>query len=115
MVVYLPIAFLKDWLCNLLKCRASKNGKDAENINESSDGFNSPLSRKIFEMELQATLTRKDSDTDLSSQSEGMPLVPRHKDDLNVLKHDKELTTREIAMYGFYIAPIWFVTEVRLF
>uniref|UniRef100_A0A6N2K348 ER membrane protein complex subunit 7 beta-sandwich domain-containing protein n=1 Tax=Salix viminalis TaxID=40686 RepID=A0A6N2K348_SALVM len=38
-------------------------------------------------------------------------LVSRHKDDLNVLKHDKELTSREIAMCGFYIAPIWFVTE----
>ncbi|EEF46931.1 uncharacterized transporter C405.03c [Ricinus communis] len=111
MVVYLPIAFLKDWICKILKHRSSKSGKDAGSLNECSDGLNSPLSQKIFEMELQGTLTRKDSEADLSSEAEGKPLVPRHKDDLNVLKHDKELTTREIATYGFYIAPIWFVTE----
>ncbi|KAJ6697813.1 SOLUTE CARRIER FAMILY 35 MEMBER F5 [Salix purpurea] len=57
------------------------------------------------------TLTKKDSELDLASTEEGKPLVSRHKDDLNALKHDKELTTREIAMCGFYIAPIWFVTE----
>ncbi|KAB5513886.1 hypothetical protein DKX38_027792 [Salix brachista] len=110
MVVYLPLAFLKDWICNLLKRQTSKSGNEAANINGSSDELNSPLSRKIFELELQGTLTKKDSELDLTS-SEERPLVSRHKDDLNVLKHDKELTTREIAMCGFYIAPIWFVTE----
>ncbi|KAJ6758608.1 SOLUTE CARRIER FAMILY 35 MEMBER F5 [Salix koriyanagi] len=110
MVVYLPLAFLKDWICNLLKRQTSKSGNEAANINGSSNELNSPLSRKIFELELQGTLTKKDSELDLTS-SEERPLVSRHKDDLNVLKHDKELTTREIAMCGFYIAPIWFVTE----
>ncbi|KAJ6673976.1 SOLUTE CARRIER FAMILY 35 MEMBER F5 [Salix viminalis] len=110
MVVYLPLAFLKDWICNLLKRQTSKSGNEAANINGSSDELNSPLSRKIFELELQGTLTKKDSELDLTS-SEERPLVSRHKDDLNVLKHDKELTSREIAMCGFYIAPIWFVTE----
>ncbi|XP_065850631.1 uncharacterized vacuolar membrane protein YML018C [Euphorbia lathyris] len=109
MVVYLPIAFLKDWICKILKRRSSKSGKASGTINESSDGLSSPL--KIFEMELQGTLTRKDSEADFSAQEEGKPLVSRFKDDSNVLKHDKELTTREIATYGFYIAPIWFVTE----
>jgi solute carrier family 35 protein F5 len=114
MVVYLPLAFLKDWICNLLKRRTSKSGNDAANINGSSDEFSSPLSHKIFELELQGTLTKKGSELDLTSSEEGRPLVSRHKDDLNVLKHEKELTAREIAMCGFYIAPIWFVTEVRL-
>ncbi|XP_057992105.1 uncharacterized protein LOC110654091 isoform X4 [Hevea brasiliensis] len=49
---------------------------------------------------------------DLSPQVEGRPLILRRKDDFNVLKHDKELTNREIATYGFYIAPIWLVTVV---
>ncbi|KAG6740314.1 hypothetical protein POTOM_055760 [Populus tomentosa] len=111
MVVYLPLAFLKDWICNLLKRRTSKSGNDAANINGSSDEFSSPLSHKIFELELQGTLTKKGSELDLTSSEEGRPLVSRHKDDLNVLKHEKELTAREIAMCGFYIAPIWFVTE----
>ncbi|OAY53649.1 uncharacterized transporter C405.03c isoform X1 [Manihot esculenta] len=111
MVVYLPIAFLKDWICKILKHRSSKSGKGAGSMNESSDGLNSPLSLKIFEIEVPASLTRKDSEAEISSQVEGKPLITRHKDDLSVLKHDKELTPREIAIYGFYIAPIWFITE----
>lgn len=103
MVVYLPIAFIKDWLCNLLKRRSSKSGKDAESINESSAAINAPLQNKILEMEL----TRKDSEADLSFEEEGRPLVNKLKGDGH-----RELTTREIATYGFYIAPIWFVTEV---
>uniref|UniRef100_A0A2P2JLL1 Putative vacuolar membrane protein YML018C isoform X2 n=1 Tax=Rhizophora mucronata TaxID=61149 RepID=A0A2P2JLL1_RHIMU len=111
MVVYLPIAFIKDWLCNMLKHRASKLGKDAESLNGSSNGFNSPLGQKHIEMELQGNLTKKDSDANLLNQAEGMPLISIHKDNLNLAKHEKELTAREIASYGFYIAPIWFVTE----
>ncbi|KAJ4850008.1 hypothetical protein Tsubulata_016244 [Turnera subulata] len=110
MVVYLPVAFLKDWICNVLKRRSSKSGKDMANASE-SDGLDSPLSRKLFEMELQGTFTRKDSEADLSPKTDELPLVARQRDDFNSLKHDKELSTREIAMYGFYIAPIWFVTE----
>lgn len=119
MVVYLPIAFLKDWFCNFLKRRSSKSGKNAESMNDFSAGFSSPLKynggQKIFESELQGCLTRKDSEADLSPHAEGRPLVTRHKDDAQVLKHDRELTAKEIAKYGFYIAPIWFVTEVRHF
>ncbi|KAL5559759.1 hypothetical protein UlMin_035970 [Ulmus minor] len=110
MVVYLPIAFLKDWLCSLLSRHSSKGGKDVESIDEFSGEFNSPL-KYIQELELQGTLTRKDSEASLSPHAEGRPLVPRHKDDINVLKHDRKLTTREVAMCGFYIAPIWFITE----
>ncbi|KAJ6296831.1 hypothetical protein OIU78_022539, partial [Salix suchowensis] len=95
LVVYLPVAFLKDWTCNLLKRQSSKSGNDVASVNGSSDELSSPLSRKIFEIELQGTLTKKDIELDLASTEEGKPLVSRHKDDLNALKHDKELTTRE--------------------
>uniref|UniRef100_A0A5B6ZJW8 Uncharacterized protein n=1 Tax=Davidia involucrata TaxID=16924 RepID=A0A5B6ZJW8_DAVIN len=115
LVVYLPIAFIKDWICNLLKKGSSRSGKNAAVDNESSAGLNSPLKyiggQKIFEMELQGTLNRKDSEEDFSAQEEGKPLVLKRKDDPDVLKQDKELTTKEIATYGFYIAPIWFITE----
>ncbi|KAJ8751804.1 hypothetical protein K2173_025992 [Erythroxylum novogranatense] len=110
MVVYLPIAFLKDWLCTLLNRQSLKIGKVTENINESSDGFNSPLSGKLFEMELQGTFTKKDCEVNFLTEEEES-LVPRHKEDVNVLKHENELSNKEIARYGFYIAPIWFVTE----
>jgi solute carrier family 35 protein F5 len=113
MVVYLPIAFLKDWFCNYLKRRSSKSGKNAESLTEFSAGLNG--GQKNFELELPGILTRKDSEADLSPHAEGRPLVSKHKDDAHMLKQDKELTAREIATYGFYIAPIWFITEVRHF
>ncbi|KAF8364786.1 hypothetical protein HHK36_033238 [Tetracentron sinense] len=107
MVVYLPIALIKDWLCNLLRSRSSKSGKNAEIVDKSSAGLGSPLGvQKIFEMELQGSLSRKDNEVDLSTQEEGRPLVSK-----DALKQDRELSTREIATYGFYIAPIWFITE----
>ncbi|TYI17590.1 hypothetical protein E1A91_A07G034600v1 [Gossypium mustelinum] len=62
-------------------------------------------------MELQGTLVRKDSDADFSPHIEGKPLVSKQKDEVQFLKQDKQLTTSEIATIGFYIAPIWFVTE----
>ncbi|XP_021276269.1 uncharacterized vacuolar membrane protein YML018C [Herrania umbratica] len=111
MVIYLPIAFIKDWLCNLLRHRSSKTVKDVDSIDVSSIELGSPLRHKIYEMEPQVTLARKDSDADLSPHVEGRPLVPKNKDEVHFLKQDKELTTREIATFGFYIAPIWFVTE----
>ncbi|XP_030951348.1 uncharacterized vacuolar membrane protein YML018C isoform X1 [Quercus lobata] len=115
MVVYLPIAFLKDWLCNFLKRRSSKSGKNAESVAEFSAGLNSPVKynggQKSYELELPTTLTRKDSEADLSPHAEGRPLVAKEKDEAYILKQDRELTPREIATYGFYIAPIWFITE----
>ncbi|CAL1375015.1 unnamed protein product [Linum trigynum] len=111
MVVYLPVAFFKDWLQKVLNRKSSKGGKGSENKKESSDGFNSPLNRKIVEMELQGTLSKKDSDSALSLQDEDKPLVPRGKDDLNLLRIEKELSNKQVAKYGFYIAPLWFVTE----
>lgn len=116
MVVYLPLAFMKDWICNLLKRRSLKNNKTVESINEFYSGISSPLrcnsGQNSFELELHGTLTRKDSTADLLPQEEGRPLVSRLKEDLRASKQDGDLTTREIAKCGFYIAPIWFVTEV---
>ncbi|XP_052209633.1 uncharacterized vacuolar membrane protein YML018C [Diospyros lotus] len=115
MVVYLPIAFIKDWIRSLLRKRSCKNSKSIEITNESSVGLSSPLNstggNKIFEVELGGILSKKDSGADLSSHEEGRPLVPKLKDDADALKQEKELTTREIAVCGFYIAPIWFITE----
>lgn len=82
--------------------------------------LNSPLKyiggSTIFEMEVEgASLSRKDSDNDISKQEEGNPLVPKSRSDILPLKHETAVTTREVAMYGFYIAPIWFVTEVTIY
>ncbi|KAB2619045.1 transporter-like [Pyrus ussuriensis x Pyrus communis] len=70
-------------------------------MNEFSAGFSSTLKLngvKDFELEIHGSLTRKDSDADLSPHAEEQALV----------------TTRQIATYGFYIAPLWFITEYFL-
>ncbi|GLT43660.1 hypothetical protein SLA2020_175960 [Shorea laevis] len=111
LVVYLPVAFLKDWLCNFLRHRSPTSGKDVESIDESSIGLNSPLRQKIIEMQLQGTLTKKDSGVDFSPHIEEAALISGNREEVLSLKQGKELTIRETATLGFYIAPVWFITE----
>ncbi|KAI4316350.1 hypothetical protein L6164_024338 [Bauhinia variegata] len=105
MVVYLPIAFIKDWLCKLIRRYSSKSGKYSASMDQSSARMSSPL--KSVEL---GNVLRKDSEIDLSDLAEARPLVAR-QGDTHELKVEGELTTREIAAYGFYIAPLWFITE----
>ncbi|KAK4480169.1 hypothetical protein RD792_013231 [Penstemon davidsonii] len=112
LVIYLPIAFIKDRICDFLKRRSAKN---SQSLNDDSF-LDSPLkfigAQKIFEVEIQGgSLNRKDSEVDLAAHEEGNPLVSKHGDEARNIKHEKEVTTKEIATYGFYIAPLWFITE----
>ncbi|ESQ53962.1 hypothetical protein EUTSA_v10025399mg [Eutrema salsugineum] len=114
MIVYLPVAFLKDWLCRYLEQRrSSRSNKVPALTDEPSSGeIGSPLTHKIIEMELQGTITKKDSEEDFSSHEEdARPLIGKGKEETQTPKHGKEITTKQIAMYGLYLAPIWFVTE----
>lgn len=116
MVIYLPLAFLKDWMCSLIRKRSGKSGKNIGMIDNSCAGVDSPLKynggQKVFEMDSKGSLNRKHSEVDLSAQEEGKPLVSRSTDGAESAKQEKEVSTREIAMFGFYLAPIWFITEV---
>ena len=73
--------------------------------------------QKILEMGAQSTLTKKDSNIDLSSHEEEKPFIAELRDESNVvvLKENKELSAKEIALYSFYLAPIWFITEVKFY
>lgn len=111
MVIYLPIAFVKDLIYTLIRKRSARNGTKAQ----SPAARNSPLvyigGSTIFELEVEGSLNRKDSDHDISNQEEGNLLIPKSKNDIAPLKQENALSTREVATYGFCIAPIWFVTE----
>lgn len=102
MVVYLPLAFFKDWICNIMQKRSRKNNRSTI-----GDDLPSPGANKAFELELN----RKHSEVDLSAQEEGLPLVSKVKEGIETLKSHTELTAKEIAACGFYIAPLWFITE----
>lgn len=102
MIVYLPVAFLKDWLCRYLDRRRSSRANDASS---SVVDVGSPLRHKVIEMGLQGTITKKDSEEDVR------PLIGRGKEETQ--RHGKEIiATKQIVLYGLYLAPIWFVTEV---
>ncbi|KAK4388643.1 putative vacuolar membrane protein [Sesamum angolense] len=113
MVIYLPIAFIKDWICNILKRRSRKSNQVI--ADDACPGLGSPLKyiggQKVFEIEIQGSLNRKDSEDDFSEHEEGKPLVSKQGDDARHSRPEKAITTKEIATYGFYIAPLWFITE----
>nr|CAD1824951.1 unnamed protein product [Ananas comosus var. bracteatus] len=116
MVIYLPLAFLKDWLCNIWR-RRGRSGGTLKMMNKSSSGFDSPLKcsemQKMLELETQSPLTKKDSDINLSACNEEYPFIIELRDEVNaeLLKENVALSTRQIATYALYLAPIWFVTE----
>ncbi|XP_074276588.1 putative vacuolar membrane protein YML018C [Silene latifolia] len=108
MVVYLPIAFIKDWFYNKMKNCSPKNGNLAETVMEAAEKLSSPLKfieQKVSAMELEGGISRKDSDLNLSVGEEQPFLNVSQK------KADREVTKWDIVRYGFYLAPLWFVVE----
>ncbi|KAH9615998.1 hypothetical protein KSS87_001075 [Heliosperma pusillum] len=108
MVVYLPIAFLKDWFYNKMKNCSTKNGNFAETVMEAAEKLGSPLKfieQKVSAMELEGSISRKDSDLNLSLGEE-QPFL-----NVNQRKAEREVTKWDIVRYGFYLAPLWFVVE----
>ncbi|KMT18975.1 hypothetical protein BVRB_2g030730 [Beta vulgaris subsp. vulgaris] len=108
MVVYLPIAFIKDWFYRKMKNCSSRSGKLAETVRDSADILDSPLKyveQKISAMELEGNLVKKNSELNLSLEDE-KPLL-----DEGSRKQDRELTKWEIVRYGLYLAPLWFSVE----
>lgn len=120
MVVYLPIAFIKDWFCDKLKSCSSKGRKNAESLSGSPREIGSPRKlvsprkvigeQSVYEVELTIGFAKDDIETDFSIDEE-KPLVMKHKSDEHPKKQGKKLTRREIITNAFYIAPLWFVTE----
>ncbi|KAG5590522.1 hypothetical protein H5410_041036 [Solanum commersonii] len=112
LVIYLPVAFLKDWICDFLKRRPSRTDKNTGN--ESYMRHSSPLKhtvQKVFEIEILKSMDRKDSEENISAEGEGKPLVAKCNGNSDDLKNGKEMTTWQIARYGFFLAPLWFITE----
>ncbi|GFQ00454.1 uncharacterized vacuolar membrane protein yml018c [Phtheirospermum japonicum] len=115
MVIYLPIAFIKDCVYDILKRRALKKGQGIDD--GACPGIGSPFKyiggQKIFELEIQGSLKSKDSELDLSihQDEEAKPLVSPKGGDARNIRPEKAATTKEIATYGFCLAPLWFVTE----
>ncbi|GMI81531.1 hypothetical protein like AT4G32140 [Hibiscus trionum] len=114
MVVYLPIAVLKDWICNLLfNANLSKNQYDGSSVINTSIGLDIPL--KISELPHSAEADLKRcliTDKDLSEREEGQPLNSCSEEDgPHLPEHGSRPSSWDIAMCSLYLAPIWFITE----
>ncbi|XWS17089.1 hypothetical protein CRYUN_Cryun33cG0037900 [Craigia yunnanensis] len=111
---YLPIAFFKDWLVKHMRGGYSNSTEGPKGVDKSSVKLNSPVKyddkHDNFQIEHQASL-RKECVIDFCTKDEGNPLVSRHKDIMEEPKKDGMLSAKEIAAFGFCMAPIWFATE----
>ncbi|CAM8893800.1 unnamed protein product [Rhodiola kirilowii] len=103
MVVYLPIAILKDWAYSLQDKLYRERGCSIPNF---STGLDIPLGIN----ELNHGLI---TDQDLSYREEGgWPLTFKHEDDQSHLLGEQfELNSWQIMKCSLLLAPIWFITE----
>ncbi|XP_022755195.1 uncharacterized vacuolar membrane protein YML018C-like [Durio zibethinus] len=113
--LYLPLAFFKDWLVKHLRGRScNSNSTEGPKGVETSVELNSPAKHDDkpanFQIEHQAPLP-KECVIDFCTKDEGNPLVSGHEDITEAPKGDRMLSAKEIAAFGFSLAPIWFATE----
>ncbi|XWS27071.1 hypothetical protein CRYUN_Cryun26dG0085100 [Craigia yunnanensis] len=114
LALYLPIAFFKDWLVKHMRDRSCNSTEGLEGVDKSSVELNSAVKHDEkhdnFQIECQAPLPQE-CVKDFCTKEEGSPLVSRDKDIMEAPKKDRMLTAKEIAAFGFCMAPIWFSTE----
>lgn len=115
MVVYLPIALVRDWFCSLFHSGLSMNLYSGNSVIASTIGLNIPPLRVNDmnddpESDLRGCLI---TDKDIGEEGEGWPLNVKDKEDEpNLLQQNSELCSWEICKCSLYLAPIWFITEV---
>lgn len=115
MVVYLPIAIIKDRICSLIRRNSKNNKKGADAIVDTSCYLDLPakinLMYKVLETKMDHCLSRKVNHNDLCAEEEGKPLLIKSTEDSEGFGYQEELTSWEVAKCSFCIAPIWFATE----
>ncbi|KAJ9688771.1 hypothetical protein PVL29_014427 [Vitis rotundifolia] len=85
LVVYIPIAFIKEWLLNTMKSGSSKSDNDEE--------------KELYELDLPVEQEGEPDTLELENQS------------LIVNNIDTGVSMRELVKFGSYLAPIWLMTE----
>eukprot|EP00249_Psilotum_nudum_P014942 c25081_g1_i1 orf=194-1396(-) len=119
MVVYLPLSFLKDWIFSLVQASCSTQDSlecaCGRRCVKSSAFVDSPL--KIngvhgdSDTELDHLMCKKDSNTELIAEEEGMQLMQKSTNHMSFSKGAGPLSAWEVARISFCIAPLWFITE----
>lgn len=110
MVIFLPIAILKDWICRLLDTSSLKKIYSGSSLLSSSVGLTVPLWVNELHHCTDEALELI-ADMDLETEH-GWPLINTNHDDEFYMLESRELNSWEIAKCSLYLAPIWFLTEV---
>jgi solute carrier family 35 protein F5 len=106
MVVYLPIAIIKDWIYTFCRKNYSNNlCSSFSNLNE----LDIPLIPNELNHDPESTQERcYASGSDLDEREECWPLRFKHEE---CDEKKCEPSSWEIAKCSFYLAPVWFITE----
>jgi solute carrier family 35, member F5 len=87
----------------------SGNTSASKVTSKSSFGGSAPLKngefQKMLEMESQKTIV-------IPVVEETKPLIYGITEINDGILNEKQLSSKEIATYGLYLCPLWFVTEV---
>jgi hypothetical protein len=89
---------------------------DKSSVSLDSSPTNNNSTQGTLDIEQQQLVADENCVKDMhSDQKEGNPTVSDSKHDVEMLKHQRKLSTKEIAILGLAIGPIWFLSEVRVF
>lgn len=108
MVVYLPVAVVRDLIFSLLNPDLPNNHPDnGGSVLSSSIGLDFPLRFNEAHNSLDEGMgSCLISDKDLSEREEGQPLIPK-------IESKNEVSSWEIAKCSLFLTPLWFTTEVQ--
>ncbi|KAB1208956.1 hypothetical protein CJ030_MR6G000535 [Morella rubra] len=115
LAAYLPIAFIKDWFLKFLRRGSCNSAKTA--TGESSRGLDSPTQKNRehgnLDIEQQQPLADEKKDVNYlhSQKDQEKPTTYDSQDDEDFLIHPRKLSTKEVAILGLFIGPLWFLSE----
>ncbi|KGN55414.1 hypothetical protein Csa_012018 [Cucumis sativus] len=108
MVIYLPVAVLKDLVCSLLNPHSLLDN-NYDSIISTSIGIDGPLRFNEIHYNLDESMGHcliiNDKDLSTTEREEGQPLIPNFES-----SHHK-VSTWEIIKCSLYLTPLWFTTE----
>ncbi|XP_043807861.1 uncharacterized vacuolar membrane protein YML018C isoform X2 [Manihot esculenta] len=108
MVVYLPIAFIKDWFCSLFHTYLFKGVYSGSSVSSSSTGLDIPLTiNDVYQgPETEACCCL------VTDREEGWPVIVKNGDEEPpLLERSCKISSWEVAKCSLCLAPIWFLTE----
>ncbi|KAL2544616.1 EamA-like transporter family [Forsythia ovata] len=113
MVVYLPIAFCKDWIFNLINRNRIIELYGEDYVSNPLVELDVPLRVNETQHDLDGSLKNYlVTDMDLGDAEVGQPLLSKDSEnEFPMLEDTNEVSSLEVIKYSFYLAPIWFITE----